>query len=307
MTFSELADWYLELKSVRRLASYETVQWCLDKFNKTFGSQVVGALKPMELESFQDQCEQEGTAPASIDMILVRVGGMVRKAWDNDMVDGHTVKVFRKVKKRLKTGSNARDRLINLEEYQKLQNHAATHLKPVLIVAYHTGMRQGELLKLRWPHIDREKGFIHLPEEITKESKPKSIPMNHHVKKVLDSLPRAIHHDYVFTYMGKPIGLKIRNAFKGACERAGIAYGTKVKGGLRFHDIRATFKTNLLRAGIDKVLRDCILGHSLQGMDAYYLKPSDEDLKEAMDKYTAWIDAQLASVAHSVAHEAKSS
>ena len=76
--------------------------------------------------------------------------------------------------------------------------------------------------------------------------------MNHHVKKVLDSLPRAIHHDYVFTYMGKPIGLKIRNAFKGACERAGIAYGTKVKGGLRFHDIRATFKTNLLRAGIDK-------------------------------------------------------
>jgi len=146
-----------------------------------------------------------------------------------------------------------------------------------------------------------------LPEELTKESKRKSIPMNHHVRKVLDSLPRAIHHDFVFTYMGKPIGLKIRNAFKGACERAGIPYGTKIENGLRFHDIRATFKTNLLRTGIDKVIRDTIVGHSLQGMDAYYLKPSDEDLKEAMDKYTAWIDAQLSSVAYSVAHEAKSS
>ena len=252
----------------------------------------------MELESFQDQCGEERIAPASIDMILVRVGGMVRKAWDNDMVDGRTVKVFRKVKKRLKAGSNARDRLLTAEEYQRLQNHAAPHLKPVLIVAYHTGMRQGELLKLKWSHIDREKSFIRLPEEVTKESKPKSVPMNHQDRKVRDSLPRAIHHDYVFTYMGKPIGLKIRNAFKGACERAGILYGTKIQNGLRFHDIRATFKTNLLRAGIDKVLRDCILCHSLQGMDAYYLKPSDEDLKEAMDKYTTWIDAWNNSGSH---------
>jgi integrase len=168
-------------------------------------------------------------------------------------------------------------------------------------------MRQGELLKLRWSHIDREKGFIRLPQEITKESKPKNIPMNHHVKKVLDSLPRAIHHDFVFTYKGKPIGLKIRNAFKGACERAGIPYGTKIENGLRFHDIRATFKTNLLRTGIDKAIRDTILGHSLQGMDAYYLKPSDADLKEAMDKFTSWIDAQIANVTQNVTHKAKSS
>jgi hypothetical protein len=37
-----------------------------------------------------------------------------------------------------------------------------------------------------------------------------------------------------------------------------------------------------------------ILGHSLKGMDVYYLKPTDEDLKEAMDRYTAWLDEELA-------------
>jgi hypothetical protein len=50
----------------------------------------------------------------------------------------------------------------------------------------------------------------------------------------------------------------------------------------------------MLRAGLDKAMRDVILGHSLIGMDAYYLKPTDEDLREAMDRYTAWLDKELA-------------
>ena len=28
-------------------------------------------------------------------------------------------------------------------------------------------------------------------------------------------------------------------------------------------------------------------------MDAYYIKPDDEDLKQAMDVYTAWLDEQM--------------
>jgi len=50
----------------------------------------------------------------------------------------------------------------------------------------------------------------------------------------------------------------------------------------------------MLRAGVDKALRDLILGHSLKGMDTYYLKPTDEDLGNAMARYTAWIERQLA-------------
>ena len=91
-----------------------------------------------------------------------------------------------------------------------------------------------------------------------------------------------------------------------ACKKAGILYGQNVEGGLRFHDIRSTFKTNLLRAGVDKALRDTIVGHSLKGMDAYYLNPTDEDLKEAMEKYTAWIDTQFSNVTHLVTQGAKS-
>ena len=41
----------------------------------------------------------------------------------------------------------------------------------------------------------------------------------------------------------------------------------------------------MLTAGVDKVHRDLILGHSLQGMDVHYMAPDDVTLKEAMEKY----------------------
>lgn len=49
----------------------------------------------------------------------------------------------------------------------------------------------------------------------------------------------------------------------------------------------------MLKAGVNKVYRDLILGHSLKGMDVYYIKPDDDDLKQAMDIYTVWFDEEL--------------
>ena len=306
MTFNELAGWYLNLNSVKRLASYERVQICLANFNEVFGNRLVNTIKPVELEEYQDKREGEGLAPATIDMELTIAGTMVRKAWDNDMVDGRTVKAFRRVKKKLKQGSNARDRILTVDEYLRLRDSSPPHLKALITVAYHTGMRRGELLNLKWQHIEKDGGFIRLPAEPTKEKKAKNIPINLHVRNVLDSLPRAIHHDHVFTYDGKPISIRFRTALMNACKKARIPYGQKVQNGVRFHDLRTSFKTNMLRAGVDKVLRDTIVGHSLKGMDAYYLKPSDDDLREAMDKYTAWIDTQIANVTQTVTQEEKS-
>ncbi|MBW2602912.1 MAG: site-specific integrase [Deltaproteobacteria bacterium] len=200
---------------------------------------------------------------------------------------------------------------MTINEYVKLIDKAPQHLEAFIIVAYNTGMRVGELRLLKWSYIDKVNQYIRLPVEITKEGRPKNIPINYHVKKALDSLSRAILHDYVFTYKGQPIttagGLK--RSFKTACKEAGIPQGTKAQNGIIFHDIRRTVKTNMLNAGMDKVHRDLILGHSLKGMDVHYMVPDDDDLTNAMDKYTLWTDGQISkanySVDHSVDHEVK--
>lgn len=157
----------------------------------------------------------------------------------------------------------------------------------MMIVAFNTGMRPDEILGLRWSYIDRKAWFIRLPAEATKEKAPKNIPINHHVKEVLDNLARHIDHDFVFTYRGKPISRNKgpSDALKTACRRAGIPCGKK-NGGIVPHDFRRTFKTNCVRAGVDKVYRDTITGHSLKGMDIHYIKPSEADLAAAMEKFT---------------------
>ena len=298
MSFFELAEWYLDLKSVKKLASYNRVRGCIANFNKVFGHRIVNTIKPVEIEDYQNQRETDGLAPATIDMEISVTKTMINKAFDNDMVDGRTVKAFRKVERKLKKAANARRRTLSVTEYLSLREAAAHHLKPILTVAYNTGMRTGELRKLRWAHVDWEKEFIRLPGEIPKERKPKNIPMNHHVKEALKSLPRALHHDYVFTYRGEPIrdrgGLK--RSFRTACKKADIPCGRNTPDGVTFHDIRRTVKTNMLNAGVNRVHRDLILGHSLQGMDAHYLVPSEEDIHAAMDLYTTWLDKEIATV-----------
>ena len=60
----------------------------------------------------------------------------------------------------------------------------------------------------------------------------------------------------------------------------------------------------MLEAGVDNACRDLIRGHSLEGMDRHYIKPSEETLRQAMARYTAWIDEQLENVDQTVDQEA---
>jgi len=307
MSFNELAGWYLNLPSIKKLASYPREVSCLNQFNKEFGSKVVGMIKLEELESYQEQKERQGLSAATIDLHISTARKMVKRAWDHEMVDGRVGEIFKRVKNKLTVGANARDRVLAPEEYLPLVAAAADHLKPIIITAYHTGMRRGELLGLEWSHIDHPAGMIRLPTSLTKTKRVRSIPINQHVKRELDSLRlsrrRNLGHDFVFTFNRKPIR-DIKTAFVTACEGANIIYGQGIPGGLRFHDLRASFKTHLFKAGVGRTARDVLLGHTLRGMDKFYLRVSDEDLKSAMDKYTVWIDSELADVHHLVAQEA---
>jgi integrase len=306
LTFAEIAEWYLNLSTVQQLVSLPRIKIALNNFNAVFGQRIAGSILPVDLEEFQKQRTKDGLAPATIDVELNIVRGMISKAFDNDKLDGRTIKSFRRVKNLSRRGENARNRTVTVEEYLRLLDTAPQHFKPMLIIAMNTGMRPGELRRLSWEHVDRKAGFIRLPAAFTKERREKLIPINHHVKTALDGQVRHLRHDYVFTFGGEPIiGLKsCKGALEGACRRAGIAYGRKESGGITMHDFRRTVKTNMLAAGVDKTYRDLILGHSLEGMDRHYIKPSEETLRQAMARYTAWLDDQTAKSDQKGDHEA---
>jgi integrase len=75
---------------------------------------------------------------------------MVTKAFDDDKIGGDVLKAFRTVKKKLKKGANPRTRTFTIDEYKGLINEALAHLRNAIIIGFNTGMRLGEIRKLKW-------------------------------------------------------------------------------------------------------------------------------------------------------------
>jgi len=308
LTFQELTDWYIEDKDInlKKRRSYVRLKVGLKRFNEVFGNSLISDLKFTELQGYQNKRIEQGIKPATIDYEISVTKTMIKLAHYDGLVDGNILLSFNRLKRKLVKGSNARKRTLSFDEYTRLINVAPAHLKAALEIAFHTGMRRGEIRQLKWSYIDNKAGFIRLPKEITKEKKDKNIPINHHVKRVLESIGnvRILRQKFVITYKNKSIKQPggLHRSFKTACKNAEIPCGRKTENGITFHDIRRTVKTNMLKAGVEKEYRDTILGHSLKGMNKHYIVIDDKSLTAAMEKYTSWIDEKFKSISADVDH-----
>lgn len=75
---------------------------------------------------------------------------MIRMAYDNDKISLEPVMVFSKVKKLLKKNTNARDKVLSIDEFKLLMSKLPLHTKQIIATAFYTGMRKGEILSLTW-------------------------------------------------------------------------------------------------------------------------------------------------------------
>ena len=73
--------------------------------------------------------------------------------------------------------SNARAGFFEYPDYIALRNALPSYVKPVITMAYHTGMRKEEILGLQWPQVDLIEGKITLKAEDTKNNESRVIFM----------------------------------------------------------------------------------------------------------------------------------
>lgn len=299
MTMQKAIKRFLELKTTQNLSSYPRVKLALKHITGEFGNKLVMNIKTSELNDYALNRLAQGASKASVTMELAYASTVVNSAVNDNQLDPRVLLTFKNTRKIMERGDNARGRIVSVEEYLSLLNASPFHVKAMVTIAYNCGMRRGEILGLRWSEIDMDKGFIRLKASRTKEDKAKTIPFNHHVHKVFKGLPRALHHDHVITNSkGERLTMDgAQKVFMYACKDAGLTYGQKNDNGFSFHDFRGTWKINALEAGVDKIYRDIILGHSLKGMDKHYIEKRiskrEDLLAEAMGKYTLWLDAEI--------------
>ena len=101
--------------------------------------------------------------------------------------------------------NNERDRILSPDEYVLLLAHGPDHVKAIVKVAYHTAMRHGEILNLKWDRVDLKKGSIRLRPEDTKTTEGRLVPLNRDLMEMFKAMPRRFSGVKVSTRNVDPI------------------------------------------------------------------------------------------------------
>ncbi len=135
------------------------------------------------VEVFQTE-KLQNNKPATVNRHIATLKHMFTKAEEWEMVSDDILKKIRKVKQLPE--NNRRLRFLTKDECINLISACEHHLKPIVLMALHTGMRKGEILKLKWDQVDLTHGFILL--ENTKNGERREIPINPILKRTLHIL-----------------------------------------------------------------------------------------------------------------------
>ena len=172
---------------------------------------------------------------------------------------------------RAPTVSNARERRLEAGEeahlMAALDASRGLHLKSVVLLALETAMRRGEILALRWEHIDLKRRVAHLPE--TKNGSTRDVPLSSAAVAVLAALPRCINSRVFATSE-----TAITEGFQRAAKRAGLP-------DFRFHDLRHE-ATSRLAEKLQMHELGKVTGHKSPRMLMRYYHPRAEDLAKKL-------------------------
>jgi integrase len=294
-TFSELSEKYKAWVNGRQ-ASAENKEYTIDRLIERFGFLPLRKFNTALLEQLQTDLMSKGLRsektkgvkpemikglkPASINRIISTVKHMFTKAVDWEMVEADTLKKVRKVNN---LREDKRLRFLSVEEAQGLISVCDEHLKPIVITALNTGMRKGEILRLRWSQVDLQHGFILLDK--TKNGERREIPVNDTLRTVFRSLRRQIDVPYVFHAAKKLSNYQnVKRSFATALERARIT-------DFHFHDLRHTFASQLVMAGVDLVAVKELLGHKDIKMTLRYAHLAPAHKRKAVNVLDALLNA----------------
>jgi integrase len=170
------------------------------------------------------------------------------------------------------------------------------HLRPVIILAIHTGLRRGEILNLTKSDVDLFRNVIHVRN--TKNNKDRLVQINKIARaELLNLVKQAGDHQYLFQNPKTNTYVKdIKHAFQNARKDAELV-------NFRFHDLRYTFGSRLAEQGVDSFTIMELMGHSDLRMAERYVHATDPRKRQAVAQLENYGNSET--ICHDVATQRK--
>jgi integrase len=157
-----------------------------------------------------------------------------------------------------------------------------TDARGILLLALYTGMRRGELFKLKWQDVDFDRGFIRIVGP--KGGQDQTIPLNAAARRVLEAHPRTC--EYVFPGEDGGQRVTIQKSLRRIREAAGLPASFRP-----LHGLRHAFASRLASSGkVDMYTLQKLLTHKSPMMTQRYAHLRDGALRKASELAGSLVD-----------------
>lgn len=281
-TLAELIDRYIQdvlpSKPKSQLAQGRQLRW----WKKEIGFYTLAEVTPSLLSQTRDKL-QVGREPATVVRYMAALSHAFTIATNEwEWIESNPLSKVSKPKE-----PRGRVRFLSEEERSKLlktcKESTCEHLYPIVVLALSTGMRQSEILNLKWDDIDLNRGVLTLHE--TKNGERRAVPIVGHARECIERLSkiRRIDSDFLFYSPAKPkVPIFIRTPWSKALKEAEIE-------DFRFHDLRHTAASYLAMNGASLAEIAEILGHKTLQMVKRYSHLSEQHTSKVLESMNSKI------------------
>jgi integrase len=261
------------------------------------------------IESWRRERLKEETKPNTINRQLDTLRACLRKAVDWGVIEKHPMQGVKRLKvdddervrylsaaeeTRLrealaKRDNSKRERRARFNEWREARNKEllppkpagyVDHMHPLILVALNTGLRRGELFSLRWSDIDLDGAMLTVRAAAAKSGDSRRVPLNAEARTVLRAWNKQQKPgEEAFVFPGEG-GERLTN-----CNKSWSAVVKSAKlTNFRLHDLRHSFASKLVQAGVDLNTVRALMGHSDIAMTLRYGHLSPDNLRLAVEK-----------------------
>jgi integrase len=144
-------------------------------------------------------------------------------------------------------------------------------------------MRRGEITSQKWEDVDFSQKVLFVTRSKTPEGESREIPLTERLFKFL--LEHRRSEGLLIDFRGHPVRI-VKRSWKTALKNASVRH-------MRFHDIRHTFNTRLMEAGVMQEIRMALMGHSSGSkVHATYTHIELPVKRQAIRKLERWVKEQ---------------
>lgn len=265
MTVRELLARYLiEITPTKRSASTEAYR-IKALMKRNIVHRTLAMLSSADVATYRDERLKVVSTSSVIRELntIAHAVDVARKEWGVHLVQNPARMIRRPAPPR------GRDRRLNGDEEQLLLEAAdagrSPYMRPLIILAIETAMRQGEMLSLTWNDVDIDRRIAHL--DMTKNGESRDVPLSSRALDALEALKQQQIDDRVVpsTKSG------VQQAWGHLRARAGLS-------DFHFHDLRHEAVSRLLERGLNVIETATISGHKELRMLQRYSHLRAEDL-----------------------------